>query len=273
MKLIMFFFSLICLLSLTLAGKDTKQKQSSRKYNPLMFYTSKTLDSTHLIRTLLVLSSLPFNEFRFKSNSSSLKEMFTSIVESGFLIPTIPMLSDVEYSVNNLSQDEAIVHYLVLSYYSELFSRSVSDHAISLQLGSVVRSYITKVSNILETTASLECDILLKIENMDVTLQLVNGRLESTKFRFFYGDKYSYIDTVVYTLLLFIENISNGCIITKYGGLRSFSKEFSSIPQISKFEKSPYFLSLLIPGTNQFAKPIDYAKYSHDLQVIENKAQ
>ncbi|KAK6590889.1 hypothetical protein RS030_111864 [Cryptosporidium xiaoi] len=270
MKLYSFVFSFICLINLIFAGKDSKSKNSKKKYSPIMFYTSKTLDSTHLIRTLLVLSSLPFNEFRFKKNSTSMKEMFSSIIESGFLNPTIPMISDDEYSVKNLSQDEAIVHYLILSYYGELFQKSVPDHAISLQIGSTVRSYISKVSGLLDLSDSLKCEELLEIENINVTLRLVNDRFTDTEYKFFYGGKYSYIDTAIYTLILFIENISSGCIISNFDGLRSFSKEFSSIPQISKFEKSSYFLSLLIPGTKEFVKPIDFVTQSRSLKELEN---
>ncbi|KAH8740232.1 hypothetical protein FG386_001507 [Cryptosporidium ryanae] len=269
MKFIGFALTFICLINLIIAGKNSKSK-SNKRYNPIMFYTSKTIDNSHLIRTLLVLSGIPFNEFRFKKNSPSLEEMFNSVVESGFLVPSIPMITDNEYSVKNISQEEAIIHYLILSYYPDLFPKVISDYAISLQIGSAVRSYIQKVHKIIELSQKLVCEKLLTIDNINITLKLLDDKFIETGSRFYFGGRYSYFDASVYTLILFVENISSGCITSNYEGLKAFSKEFSSISQISKFEKSSYFLSLIVPGTTRFVKPIDFVSQAHESQVIED---
>lgn len=229
------------------------------KITPITFYTTKELDSNHLIRTILVFSGVAFSEIRFKKDSESQKELFKEISKSGFLLPSIPMISDDAKSVKYISTNEAVTNYLVLSYNKELFSTNLLLHSISIQLSSIVKRYIDKAVKILNASKTLDCSRLLNFESIHVSLNVLNNTFDSTKSKFFTGNKVSYADVSIYTLILFIENVSPGCVIFNYNNLKNLALNISSVPQIFRFENSSYFLSLLVPGTHTFAKRINFA--------------
>ncbi|OII71887.1 uncharacterized protein cubi_00695 [Cryptosporidium ubiquitum] len=238
---------------------STIESRKAKKITPITFYTTKELDSNHLVRSVLVFSGVAFSETRFKKDSVSQKELFAEISKSGFLAPSIPMISDTAKGVKYISTTEAAINYIVLSYNKELFSSNLLLHSISIQLSSIVKNYIKKTIKILNVSKTLDCSMLLDIANIRNTLKVLNDSFKSSKFTYFTGEKVSYIDIVIYTLVLFIENVSPGCVISNYDGLRDLAYNISFIPQIYRFESSSYFHSLLVPGTQVFAKRINFA--------------
>lgn len=248
-------FALIFILT---ALFSTIESKKTKNIVPITFYTTKELDSSHLVRSVLVFSGVPFSEARFKKDSTSQRELFAEILNSGFLIPSIPMISDTGKGVKYISTSEAAISYIILSYNKELFSSNLLFHSISIQLSSIVNNYINKVVKILNVSKTLTCHKLLDIKNIRSALKALNDSFKSSKFTYFTGEKISYIDLVIYNLILFIENVSPGCTISNYEGLRDLAFKISFIPQMYKFENSSYFQSLLVPGTQVFAKRINF---------------
>ncbi|KAH8581749.1 glutathione S-transferase alpha I-like isoform X1 [Cryptosporidium sp. chipmunk genotype I] len=247
-------FAFVALLSTTVESVKAKPGVI-----PITLFTTKELDSNHLIRTVLVYSGIPFTETRFKKDSESQRKLFKEISESGFLPPSIPMIVDSAKDVKYISTDEAVLSYIILSYNKELLSKNLLLHTISIQLSSLVKSYIKKTTKILDSSKTLACSKLLANEDIHQTLKVLNDSFISTEFKYLIGNKVSYSDLIAYNLILFIENVSSGCVISNYKGLRDLAFNISSISQIYRFENSSYFLSLLVPGTHTFAKRINFA--------------
>ncbi|KAF7458028.1 Glutathione S-transferase C-terminal domain containing protein [Cryptosporidium felis] len=242
--------------------------ESKSTFKPITLYTTKELDASHLIRNILVVSSIPFTEMRFKKNSESQREIFSEIIKNGYLSPSLPMISDVSKNVRNISTSEAVMSYLVFSYNRELISKNLLEYTLSIQLTSIVNTFIKKTVKILESSKSLVCSKVLQINNIAATLKALSKAYEQSKNNFFYGDKITLFDLTAYTLILFIENVYTGCAVYNFKPLRKFAVFFSSIPQIHAFENSSYFLSLLIPGTDSFAKRINFAQSTKEFSFL-----
>lgn len=248
--------------SLALFSTSVESVKAKESIVPITLYSTKELDSNHLIRTVLVYSGLAFTETRFKKDSESQAKLFKEITKSGFLQPSIPMISDTAKNVQYISTDEAVLSYIILSYNKELLSKNLLLHTVSIQLSSIARSYIKKTTKILDSSKTLTCSKLLTNENIHQTLKVLNDTFTSTEHKFLMGKKVSFNDLITYNLILFIENVSSGCVISNFKGLRELALNVSSIPQIFKFESSSYFMSLLVPGTHAFAKRINFAHSS-----------
>lgn len=258
MKLLRLLFPVFALFVLVTFVESKDEKARKTNIIPIEFFSTKELDSAHLIRIILVMSGVPFSEVRFKKGSSSQTVFFDDIMKAGYLNPSLPMISDASKSIRHISTDEAIISYIIISYNRKLFLNNTQKFATSIQISVTVRNYIKKVTAVIETSKSLTCSALLNIENMDTTLKVLDDAYIKSENKYLYTDYPTYVDVAVYTLSLFVENILKGCVVTKFSGIRKAAVNLSSIPYMRKFENSSYFLSLLVPGTNTLAERIDF---------------
>ncbi|KAJ1612152.1 glutathione S-transferase-like and signal peptide-containing protein [Cryptosporidium canis] len=266
MKLSSFFPSFFALVALISSIESRKVRPTNV---PIELFTTKELDSNHLIRNILVVSGIAFSETRFKKESESQVKLFEDISKAGYLTPSLPMISDTGKGVRYISTDEAVINYIILSYNKQLISKNLLEYAISSQLSAISRNYMKRVASALDSSKSLVCTALLKMENIHHALKVLDDAYNTTKYKFLYGDAITYIDLTVYTLALFIENVSSGCVMSNFHGIRKAAMNISNIPQIYSFENSSYFLSLLVPGTHTFAKRINF---SHSTQKFSSLA-
>lgn len=261
MRFLSVLFSLLALLSIVF-GKKVRY--------PMYLYTTKELDNTQILRSLMVVSSLPFYEVRFTKDSEAKKFFFDKIKSLGYLTPSIPVLSDPETFNSYISTEEAISQYILLSYYKELYPSTISEYIYSIQAASLMTSYMKKLTNILSESITLPCTKILTLNDIKHLLNVLEKKRSESKSKYFYGEKYTYIDVSLYNLILFIENVSPGCVIRRYPSLTKLAFEFSQIPQVLAYERSPHFLSLTIPGTRAFAKPINFVLMSKAFDTLSN---
>lgn len=269
MKLLRLLLQVIAFAAfITSIESKKKSKATQGKNNSIELFTTKELDSSHLIRNILVVSGIPFSEVRFRKDSENQSMFFDDIEKAGYVRPSLPMISDVKRNARYISTDEAIISYIIISYNRKLFSNNVLEYAISIQLSTMVRNYINKVVTVIHSSKSMACTGILKIDNMHSTLKTLDKAYSLSKHKLLYGDKPTYIDLIVYTMTLFIENLCLGCVVTRFSNIRMAAIAISSIPQITRFENSSYFRSLIVPGTGALAKRIDFLADSSDLAFM-----